>query len=62
MTWRPPFTPAEIEYARNHLDEWPSVLAYKMTQLFGIPRTRKGVRDLQARLKEESVKSVKTKT
>ncbi len=53
MTWRPPFTSAEIEYVRNHLDEWPSVLAYKMTELFGIKRTERGVRNLIKKLEKE---------
>ncbi len=53
MTWRPPFTPAEIEYAKKHLDEWPSVLAYKMTELFGTPRTERGVRNLIKKLEKE---------
>lgn len=53
MTWRPPFSPAEKEYAKNHLNDWPSELAYKMSVLFGVPRTERGVRNLIKTLKRE---------
>lgn len=41
-----PFTAAEKEYIRQHLDEWPTVIAYKLSILFGTPRTARGVRKL----------------
>jgi L-rhamnose mutarotase len=53
MTWHPPLSPAEKEYLKRHQDEWPSVLAYKVSQLFGIPRTERGIRNAIKKLKEE---------
>jgi hypothetical protein len=53
MMFKKPFTPAEIEYIRQHLDEWPSVLAYKLSSLFGTPRTPRGVREQIYRIKAE---------
>jgi hypothetical protein len=53
MTWHPPLSPAEKEYLRKHQDEWPSVLAYKVSQLFGIPRTERGIRNAIKKLKNE---------
>jgi hypothetical protein len=53
MMFKKPFTPAEIEYIQQHLDEWPSVLAYKLSSLFGTPRTPRGVREQIYRIKAE---------
>lgn len=53
MTWHPPLSTVEKEYLRKHQDEWPSVLAYKVSQLFGTPRTERGIRNAIKKLKNE---------
>lgn len=53
MAWHPPLSMAEKEYLRKHQDEWPSVLAYKVSQLFGTPRTERGIRNAIKKLKNE---------
>jgi hypothetical protein len=44
MVWREPFSLAERIYIYQHRDEWPSVIAYKISELFGTQRTARGVR------------------
>lgn len=54
MTSGIPLSTAEKEYLKNHIDEWPSVLAYKISRLFGIPRTERGIRNAIKKLKKET--------
>jgi hypothetical protein len=53
MAFKPPFPPAAREYISKHIDEWPSVLAYKVGVLFKYPCTDKGIRGQLKKIKEE---------
>jgi hypothetical protein len=44
MTFKPAFPEAAVEYLRQHQDEWPSVLAYKVGVLFGYTCTDQIIR------------------
>jgi hypothetical protein len=45
LTFKPAFPPAAQEYIEKHIDEWPSILAYKVGVLFSYPCTDRGVRE-----------------
>ena len=54
MTSGIPISDVEKEYLKKHIDEWPSVLAYKVSYLFGVPRTERGIRNAIKKLKSEA--------
>lgn len=54
MTFKDPFPPAAVEYIRINKDEWPSVLAYKVSILFRYPCTDRGVREQLKKIKQNS--------
>jgi hypothetical protein len=53
MSFKPEFLEPAVEYIRRHTDESRSVLAYKVSRLFGYPCTKKGVQGVIRRLKKE---------
>jgi hypothetical protein len=54
VTFKPPFPPAAREYIGKHLDEWPSVLAYKVGVLFDYPCTKEGIKGIIKKIKAET--------
>jgi len=51
MTFKPPFPDAAKEYVRLNIDENRSILAYKVSRLFGYSCTKEGVKCLIKKLK-----------
>jgi len=54
VTFKPPFPPAAKEYIRLNIDENRSILAYKVSRLFGYPCTKEGVKCLVKKIKKET--------
>lgn len=50
--FKPPFPPAAVEYIRMNMDaESRSVLAFKVSRLFGYPCTKEGVKGVIKKIK-----------
>jgi hypothetical protein len=52
MTFKPPFSEIEKVYISMHKDEYPSIIAYKLSVLFGTTRTTRGVREQLKKIRE----------
>lgn len=51
--FKPPFPDAAVEYIRIHQDDSRSVLAYRVTVLFGYSCTKEGVKGVIKRIRKE---------
>jgi hypothetical protein len=49
-----PITPAQKQYIRDNIDEFPSVIAYRASILFSNTITARGVRNMIKHIKTEA--------
>ena len=58
MTFKESFPPVAHEYIKQHMDEWPSVLAFKIGRLFGHICTERGVREQIKKIRREQADGI----